>query len=179
MPGYGERYFNWDYPAQSRDYEADSMTHAEILRQTKSQFAAAVPLIRAEGARQIRALRARDRQHLQAYLGGWGGMTQTDVNRAITYVRNLTDAYASHRAPDKVPGMAWKRVVASYKRLFPMKWYEGRGRLGLRTRAGYTAWQLKRVTAEEARARDAYVLSRRQRLQRRQQRRRGLPRWLW
>lgn len=166
IPRYMVRYDNWDYPSESRDMEADSMTYAELFEQTKRDFTAAVPLIRAEGERHVAKLRARDPAYVQAYVGWREGVTDADIARAIAFVRNVTKAYATHRAPEKVAAVAWKRVVASHKRMFPRAWYQ---RLGLRSRTrnqSMRAWESREVTAEQSRARDAYVLSRRTRRRR-------------
>ena len=159
IPRYMVRYDNWDSPGESRDTEADSMTYVELVEQTKRDFAAAVPLIRAEGERHVAKLRARDPAYVQAYVGWREGVTDADIARAVTFVRNVTKAYASHRAPDKAAAVAWKRVVASHKRLFPRRWYQ---RLGVRSSRSRD----QAVTAEHSRARDAYVLSRRARRRR-------------
>lgn len=159
IPRYSVRYDTWDDPSESRDTEADSMTRAEITDQTRRDFATAVPMIRAEGQRHIARLRARVPAYVQAYVGGVEGVSNADIERAVAFVRNVTKAYASHRAADKVAAMAWKRVVASHTRLFPRRWYRRHPQPG---RAGPAA----DITAEQSRARDAYVLSRRQRQRR-------------
>lgn len=165
IDGYERRYVA--LPESWRDTEADAMTSAEILEQTRRDFAAAIPAIRAEGARHVARLRARDPLFTGAY--HWDDVENVRISpeTAIALVQQATRDYEAERTPAQAALKARRRAAASYKRLAYHQWMRDpatRARVLAMTADDWRYWKdFTPVTAQQLKQRDAYVLGRRRR----------------